>query len=74
MVFIDLKVDFENTMYFDGVQDATVCLKDKRFCWHHFSILYALFSRLMFSFPVIRCRRKFCSHWRADVVDVEEGT
>ena len=47
MVFIDLEVDFENTMYFDGVQDATVCLKDKRFCWHHFSILYDLFSRLM---------------------------
>ena len=46
MVFIDLKVDFENTMYFAGVQDATVCLQGKRFCWHHFSILYDLFSRL----------------------------
>jgi hypothetical protein len=53
MVFIDLKVDFEytmmqeNAMCFDGVQDATVCLKNKRFCWHHFSVLYNLFSRLM---------------------------
>jgi hypothetical protein len=55
MVFINLKVDFENAMYFDEVRDATVvCLKNKRFCWHHFSILYALFSRLMFSCPVIR--------------------
>jgi hypothetical protein len=73
MVFIDLKVDFENAMYFDEVRDATVvCLKNKRFCWHHFSILYALFSRLMFSCPVIRCRRKFYSHWRVDVVDVKE--
>jgi hypothetical protein len=26
----------------------------------------------MFSCPVIRCRRKFCSHWRVDVVDVKE--
>ena len=47
MVFIDLKVDFENSMYFDKVRDATVCLKNKIFCWHHFSILYHLFSRLM---------------------------
>jgi hypothetical protein len=46
MVFIDLKFDFGNAMCFDGVQDATVCLKDKSF-WHHFSVLYNLFSRLM---------------------------
>jgi hypothetical protein len=32
MVFIDLKVDFENAMYFDKVRDATVCLKNKIFC------------------------------------------
>jgi hypothetical protein len=37
----------ENAMCFDKVRDATVCLKNKRFCWHHFSILYDLFSRLM---------------------------
>jgi hypothetical protein len=37
----------ENAMYFDKVRDATVCLQGKRFCWHHFSILYDLFSRLM---------------------------
>jgi hypothetical protein len=36
MVFIDLKVDFEytmmqeNAMYFDEVQDATICLKRKK--------------------------------------------
>jgi hypothetical protein len=53
MVFIDLKVDFEytmmqeNTMFFDEVRDATVCLKRKKLCWHHFSVLYNLFSRLM---------------------------
>ena len=53
MVFVGLYIDFEyteiqeNTMYFDEVQDATVCLKNKRFCWHHFSVLYNLFSRLM---------------------------
>jgi hypothetical protein len=34
-------------MCFDEVQDAIVCLKNKRFCWHHFSVLYNLFSRLM---------------------------
>jgi hypothetical protein len=48
MVFIDLKVDFENAMCFDKVQDATVCLKNKRFLLASFSILYDLFSRLMF--------------------------
>jgi hypothetical protein len=37
----------ENAMCFDEVQDAKVCLKNKRFCWHHFSVLYNLFSRLM---------------------------
>jgi hypothetical protein len=27
----------ENAMYFDEVQDVTICLKrKKRFCWHHF--------------------------------------
>jgi hypothetical protein len=59
MVFIDLKVDFENAMYFDKVRDATVCLKNKRFLLASFSILYDLFSRLMFSWLVTRCRRKF---------------
>jgi hypothetical protein len=57
MVFIDLEVDFGNAMYFDKVRDATVYLKNKCFCWHHFSILYDLFSRLMFSCLVTRCRR-----------------
>jgi hypothetical protein len=37
----------ENAMCFDEVQDVTVCLKNKRFYWHHFSVLYNLFSRLM---------------------------
>jgi hypothetical protein len=37
----------ETTMCFDEVQDATFCLKKKIFCWHHFSVLYNLFSRLM---------------------------
>ena len=46
MVFIDLKVDFENTMCFDKVRDATVCLENKSFCWHHFSILYDLFFKI----------------------------
>jgi hypothetical protein len=40
----------ENTMCFDEVQYATVFLKSKRFCWHHFSVLYNLFSRLMVFF------------------------
>ena len=53
MVFVELKDDFEytkmqeNAMFFDEVQDAIVCLKNKRLCWHHFSVLYNLFSRLM---------------------------
>jgi hypothetical protein len=53
MVFVGLKVNFEyiemqeNAMYFDEVQDATICLKRKRLCWHQFSVLYNLFSRLM---------------------------
>jgi hypothetical protein len=72
MVFINLKVDFENAMCFDKVQDATVCLENKSYCRHHFSVLYDLFSRLMFSWLVTRCRRKFCIHWRADYVDAEE--
>jgi hypothetical protein len=47
MVFINLKVDFENAMCFAKVRDATVvCLKNKRFCWHHFSILYDLFFKI----------------------------
>jgi hypothetical protein len=37
----------ENTMCFDEVQDATVCLKSKRLCWHHFQSCINLFSRLM---------------------------
>jgi hypothetical protein len=74
MVFIDLEVDFENAMYFDEVRDATVvCLKNKRFYWHHFSILYDLFFKIDVFFGLVtRCRRKFCSQWRADFVDAEE--
>jgi hypothetical protein len=46
MVFINLKVDFENAMYFDKVRDATVFLKNKSFCWHHCSVLYNLFFKI----------------------------
>ena len=37
----------ENTMCFDEVQDATVFLKRKIICWHHFQSCINLFSRLM---------------------------
>ena len=37
----------ENAMYFDEVQDVTICLKSKRLCWHHFQSCINLFSRLM---------------------------
>jgi hypothetical protein len=53
MVFVGLQVDFEytkiqeNTMCFDEVQDATVCLKRKKDFLASFSVLYNLFSRLM---------------------------
>jgi hypothetical protein len=57
MVFIDLKVDFENPMCFDKVRDVTICLKNKIFCWHHFQSCMNCFSRLMFSWLVTRCRR-----------------
>jgi hypothetical protein len=79
MVFIDLKVDFEytmmqeNAMYFDEVQDATVCLKNKIFCWHHFLVLYNLFSRLMVFLACDKMSQEiFCNHWRADCVDAKE--
>jgi hypothetical protein len=65
----------ENTMCFDEVQDATVCLKRKILCWHHFQSCINLFSRLM---VLLACdkmsRESFCSHWRADCVDVKEFT
>jgi hypothetical protein len=44
-LFIDLEVDFENTMYFDGVQDATVCLKNESLVGI-ISILYDLFFKI----------------------------
>jgi hypothetical protein len=63
----------ENAMYFDEVQDATVCLKKKRLCWHHFSVLYNLFSRLMVFLACDKMSQEsFCSHWRADYVDAKE--
>jgi hypothetical protein len=67
MVFIDLKVDFENAMCFDKVRDATVCLENKSFCWHHFQSCMICFSRLMFFLACDKMSQEgFCSHWRAD--------
>jgi hypothetical protein len=63
----------ESTMFFIEVQDATDCLKNKRFCWHHFSILYNLFSRLMVFLACDKMSQEsFCSHWRGDCVDFKE--
>ena len=63
----------ENTIFFDEVQDATVCLKSKIFCWHHFSISYNLFSRLMVFLACDKMSQEsFCSHWSADFVDIKE--
>ena len=80
MVFVGLQVDIEYTkmkesgMYFDEVQDATVFLKNKRLCWHHFLVLYNLFSRLMVFLACDKMSQEsFCSHWRADCVDAKES-
>jgi hypothetical protein len=67
----------ENAMYFDEVQDLTVCLKSKRLCWHQFqTCIKFVFKIDGFSWFVTRCRRKkkICSHCRADCVDVKEFT
>jgi hypothetical protein len=47
--------------------------EEKRFCWHHFSVLYNLFSRLMVFLACDKMSQEsFCSHWRADFVDAKE--
>jgi hypothetical protein len=67
----------ENAMYFDEVQDATICLKrkkKKRLCWHHFQSCINLFSRLMVFLACDKMSQEsfFCSHWRVDCVDAKE--
>jgi hypothetical protein len=65
MVFIDLKVDFENSMFFDKLRDAILLAS--------FSILYDLFSRLMVFLACDKMSQEsFCSHWRVDFVDAKE--
>jgi hypothetical protein len=63
----------ENTMCFDEVRDATVCLKMKILCWHHFSVLYNFFSRLMVFLACDKMSQEsFCNHWRDDCVGFQE--
>jgi hypothetical protein len=63
----------ENAMYFDVVQDETVCLKSKRLCWHRFSVLSNLFSRLMFFLACDKMSQEgFCSDWRVDFIDAKD--
>jgi hypothetical protein len=68
----------ENAMFFDEVREATVCLKKKTLLASFFSVLYNLFSRLMVFLACDKMlQESFCSHWRADFVDVkkfERGT
>ena len=80
MVFIDLKVDFEytmmqeNDMCFDKVRDATVCLMSKRFCWHYFSVLYNIFSRLMVFLACDKMSQESFVAIGERIVDVKEFT
>jgi hypothetical protein len=65
----------ENAMFFDEVQDATICLKSKRLCWHHFQCCINLFSRLMVFLVCDKMSQEsFCSHCRANCFDAKEFT